>query len=387
MFSRRLAAVRARAELGRADRRADPAGARRRGRVPELAGDPRGGLPGRRAAARDRRLGRDDRARVRGRAADRRRCSSTRFGWRAVFATSFVLGLPTLLLALRHVAESRDPDPPPVDWAGVGTLSARAVRGRVRGAARQRARLDEHHRARLPGAVRGRAGGVRGGRARDARARCSTCALFRNRTFTGATAIVALLAGGPFGAFVYVTLFLLDVQDRDPVEAGLVLAPLALVSFVVSAAAGRASERVPLRGALVAGMLITAVGMLALRAGLAVDATWLALLPGPGDHRARRRTREPADDVRAPRRAAARAGRAGLRAQQHGAPDRAGDRDRRARRAAGGGPARRRRRRAGVRGRRRRAAADLGRAVAARRAGRRRARAPARPVGAAAPPD
>ena len=74
--------------------------------------------------------------------------------------------------------------------------------------------------------------------------------LFRNRTFTGATAIIALLAGGPFGAFVYVTLFLLEVQDRDPVEAGLVLAPLALVSFVVSAAAGRASERVPLRGAL-----------------------------------------------------------------------------------------------------------------------------------------
>jgi predicted MFS family arabinose efflux permease len=104
--------------------------------------------------------------------------------------------------------------------------------------------------------------------------------LFRNRTFTGATAIVALLGGGPFGAFVYVTLFLLEVQHRDPVEAGLVLAPLALVSFVISAAAGRASERVPLRGALVAGMLITAVGVLVLRAGLSEDASWLALLPG-----------------------------------------------------------------------------------------------------------
>jgi predicted MFS family arabinose efflux permease len=105
-------------------------------------------------------------------------------------------------------------------------------------------------------------------------------ALFRNRTFAGATAIVALLACGPFGAFVYVTLFLLDAQRRDPVEAGLVLAPLALVSFVVSAAAGRASERVPLRGALVAGMLITAAGVLGLRAGISEDASWLALLPG-----------------------------------------------------------------------------------------------------------
>ena len=104
--------------------------------------------------------------------------------------------------------------------------------------------------------------------------------LFRNRTFAGATLIVALLAGGAFGAFVYVTLFLLDVQGRGPVEAGIVLAPLALVSFVVSAAAGRASERVPLRGALVAGMLITTAGMLGLRAGIAEDASWLALLPG-----------------------------------------------------------------------------------------------------------
>src|SRR3954471_19123226 len=46
------------------------------------------------------------------------------FGWRAVFAASFLLGLPTMALAVRHVAESRDPDPPPIDWAGVGTLSA-----------------------------------------------------------------------------------------------------------------------------------------------------------------------------------------------------------------------------------------------------------------------
>jgi predicted MFS family arabinose efflux permease len=104
--------------------------------------------------------------------------------------------------------------------------------------------------------------------------------LFRNRTFTGATVVVALLAGGTFGAFVYVTLFLLDVQGRGPVEAGLVLAPLALVSFVVSSAAGRLSERVPLRGALVAGMLITTAGVLGLRAGLGEDASWLALLPG-----------------------------------------------------------------------------------------------------------
>ncbi len=225
-------------------------------------------------------------------------------GWRGVFAASFVLGAPTLMLALRHIAESRDPDPPPVDWAGVGTLSLGLFAG-------------------VFAVLRGNALGWTSTTVLGCLALCVAAlgafvaieratprpmldlALFRNRTFAGATAIVALLAGGPFGAFVYVVLFLLDVQERDPVEAGLVLAPLALVSFVVSAVAGRASERVPLRGALVAGMLVTAVGVLALRAGISEDATWLALLPGLAITGARRRAGEPADDVRAPRRAAA----------------------------------------------------------------------------------
>ena len=168
---------------------------------------------------------------------------------------------------MRHIEESRDPDPPPVDWAGVGTLSLGLFAG-------------------VFAVLRGNALGWTSSTVLGCLAACVVAlaafvaveratarpmldlVLFRNRTFAGATAIVALLAGGPFGAFVYVTLFLLDVQERGPVEAGLVLAPLALVSFVVSAAAGRASERVPLRGALGAGMLITAAGMLALRAGL-----------------------------------------------------------------------------------------------------------------------
>ena len=201
------------------------------------------------------------------------------FGWRAIFAASFVLGAPTLMLALRHIEESSDPDPPPVDWPGVSTLSLGLFAGVF---AVLRANALGWTSATVLGClalcVAALAAFVAVERA-TARPMLDL-ALFRNHTFAGATAIVALLAGGPFGAFVYVTLFLLDVQERDPVEAGLVLAPLALVSFAVSAAAGRMSERVSLRGALLGGMLITAAGMLALRAGLSEDATWLALLPG-----------------------------------------------------------------------------------------------------------
>jgi len=201
------------------------------------------------------------------------------FGWRSVFGASAVLGLPTMALAARHVAESRDPDPPPVDWAGVGTLSLGLFAGVF---AVLRGNELGWGSATVVGclllclAALGAFVAIERATARP----MLDLRLFRNRTFTGATMIVALLAGGTFGAFVYVTLFLLDVQGRDPVEAGLVLAPLALVSFVVSSAAGRLSEHVPLRGALVAGMLITTAGVLGLRAGIGEDASWLALLPG-----------------------------------------------------------------------------------------------------------
>ena len=201
------------------------------------------------------------------------------FGWRAVFAASVVLALPAMVLAVRYVAESRDPDPPPIDWAGVGTLSAGLFAGVF-------AVLRGNELGWTSATVLGCLGlcavtlgaflAVEHVTARP----MLDLRLFRNPTFAGATLIVALLAGGTFGAFVYVTLFLLDVQGRDPIEAGLVLAPLALVSFVVSAAAGRLSERVPLRGALVAGMLITTVGVLGLRLGIDEDASWIAMLPG-----------------------------------------------------------------------------------------------------------
>jgi predicted MFS family arabinose efflux permease len=103
--------------------------------------------------------------------------------------------------------------------------------------------------------------------------------LFGNRTFLGATIIVATLAGGSFGAFVYLSLFLLDVAGGSPVEVGLWLAPLALVAFAASLVAGRLSARVPLRAALGVGMALCAGG-LALMAGLDADSSWLHLLPG-----------------------------------------------------------------------------------------------------------
>jgi EmrB/QacA subfamily drug resistance transporter len=200
------------------------------------------------------------------------------FGWQAIFALGVVLGLPTLVLALTKVGESRDPDPKPVDWPGVGTLSLglflivfAVLRGNAlgwtsapvlalvgAGAVALAAFVLVELRAAAP---------------------MLELRLFRNRTFLGATVIVATLAGGSFGVFVYLSLFLLDVAGGSPVEVGLWLAPLALAAFVTSLGAGWLAERVPLTGALALGMGLTACGLL-LMLGVDAGSSWLHLLAG-----------------------------------------------------------------------------------------------------------
>jgi len=198
--------------------------------------------------------------------------------WRAMFGLSVVLGVPALLLALRHIGESRDPEAPPVDWRGVTLLSLgllavvfALLRGNALGwtspvvlglvalglallAAFVAVELRERHPMLDP-------------------------RLFANRSFSGASLVVAIVGGAVFGAFVYLSLYLLVVRGGSPVVVGLQLAPLAIASFAVSLVAQRVAARVPLGAAIAAGMVVSVLGLLLMR-GLSPSTPWLALLAG-----------------------------------------------------------------------------------------------------------
>jgi EmrB/QacA subfamily drug resistance transporter len=199
-------------------------------------------------------------------------------GWRAIFVLNLLLGIPAVFLARAQLRESSDPHAPDTDWPGLAVLSAglfaivfAVLRGNALGWGSPTVAgclvagglflalfvLVEHRTARP----------------------MLDLSLFRNRTFTGASIIVGVLGGATFGSFVYLSLLLLNVQGRSPVETGLVLAPLAVVSFVVSLVAGRFNERLPLRATLVAGLLVVAAGN-GLLVGVERDASFLRLLPG-----------------------------------------------------------------------------------------------------------
>ncbi len=200
------------------------------------------------------------------------------FGWAAIFWMGVALGLPTIWLALHYVRESSDPNASPVDWAGVGSLSTglflivfAVLRGNTLGwTSTTMLALVGLGLASLAAFVWIEL------HAADPMIELQ---LFRNRTFLGATVIVAVLAGGSFGGFVYISLFLLTVAGGSPTQVGVWLVPLALMAFLVSLLAGRLSARIPLRGALATGMALTAAGLLLMR-GVTPQSSWAHLFAG-----------------------------------------------------------------------------------------------------------
>lgn len=199
-------------------------------------------------------------------------------GWRAVFCLNLAIALPALALSHRHLRESRVPAPRAVDIVGVAVLTTGL-------AAVQLALLRGNALGWGSSAVLGcfSAGAMLlvafVAIERKVPAPMVDLALFANRTFTGATVAVAVLGGATFGAFAYLSLFLMQAQGRGPIEAGLVIAPQSAVSLTVAFAVGRLNERVELRRALAGGLVLLAAGMASLR-GFGPEDGWTYLLPG-----------------------------------------------------------------------------------------------------------
>jgi EmrB/QacA subfamily drug resistance transporter len=198
--------------------------------------------------------------------------------WRWFFGITAGCAVAFAAVAQLRVRETRDPASPPVDWAGVALLSTALfmlvfaiLRGNALG-------WDSAPVVALL------AGGIVllaafAAVERRVAAPMLDLGLLRNRTFDGASLAVALGAGCGFAVFTYMTLFFIVVQDRGALETGVLLLPLAGVSFVAAAATGRVQRRLPLRPTMAAGFVIQAAGLVLL-AGLEVDSDYLELLPG-----------------------------------------------------------------------------------------------------------
>ena len=198
--------------------------------------------------------------------------------WQSIFFVNLPIGVAAIAVTLRMVAESKDPHPAPIDWAGLVTFSAglfalvfALVRGNSEGWG-------------SPAIV-----GLLVGAAalliafvlveRHLEHPMLDLTLFRKPAFVGAAIVAFALSGSIFAMFLYLTLYMQNILGYSPLEAGLRFLPVTVLSFFFAALSGNLTERIPVRYLMGLGLGLVGVGLL-LMSGLDADSGWTALLPG-----------------------------------------------------------------------------------------------------------
>jgi predicted MFS family arabinose efflux permease len=103
--------------------------------------------------------------------------------------------------------------------------------------------------------------------------------LFSVPAFTGAQIVAFTISSAMFAQFLYLTLYLQNILQYSPLQAGLRFLPLSMISFFVAPATGRLSARVPIRILLGTGMALVTLALY-LMYGIKVSSSWTTLLAG-----------------------------------------------------------------------------------------------------------
>jgi EmrB/QacA subfamily drug resistance transporter len=198
--------------------------------------------------------------------------------WQSIFYVNLPIGLAAIAVTLRMVRESKDPDPAPVDVAGLLTFSAALfalVFALVRGNG------EGWGSPLIVGLLVGAVVLLIAFVAIEQRLQhpMLDLSLFRKPTFVGVSLAAFALSGSMFAMFLYLTLFMQNILGYGPLDAGLRFLPTTILSFFAAALSGNLTERVPVRYLLSIGLGCVGIGLL-LMSGLDKDSGWTALLPG-----------------------------------------------------------------------------------------------------------
>ncbi|MGI8430540.1 MAG: MFS transporter [Solirubrobacteraceae bacterium] len=201
------------------------------------------------------------------------------FGWESIFYINVPIGIGAIALTMRRVSSSHERSARPrIDWGGLLSFSAALfclifalIRGNADGwSSTPIVALLVLATVLLIAFV------VFEVRGADPMLDLD---LFRKPTFAGASIVAFALSASIFAMFLYMTIYLQDILGYAPLATGLRFLPISLLSFVVSAAAGKLTARLPARGFLGGGLLAVGAGLLLMH-GLDARSGWTALLPG-----------------------------------------------------------------------------------------------------------
>jgi hypothetical protein len=195
--------------------------------------------------------------------------------WRWIFLVNLPLAVLTVLIAVRSVPETRDPDPP-ARFDVLGAVLASAALGGVTYS------LIQWGSAASPWVgLAGFAAGV-GFVLRESRALEPMLppGIFRSRTFTAANVMTLLVYAALGAVLFFLVLQLQVVGGYGALAAGVSTLPITLCMLFLAARAGALATRIGPRLPMTVGPLVMAAGTLLL---LRVDASggyWADVLPG-----------------------------------------------------------------------------------------------------------
>ena len=102
---------------------------------------------------------------------------------------------------------------------------------------------------------------------------------FSDRNFLGAVVVALIISFAMLGVFFFLALYMQDILRYSPLEAGIRFLPSTLMIVAIAPIAGRMADRFGPRWLIVAGLLVIAASLYSFT-GIAVDSSYLDLLPG-----------------------------------------------------------------------------------------------------------
>jgi EmrB/QacA subfamily drug resistance transporter len=199
--------------------------------------------------------------------------------WRAIFYLNIPVAIGAVTASLFAVRESRDNTVGrEVDYAGVALLTGALtalILALVEG--NQWGWGSTEIVALLTGAAAGMAAFV----AVELRVKVPMVEFrfFSDRNFLGAVVVALIVSFSMLGVFFFLALYMQDILGYSPLEAGVRFLPSTLMIVGVAPVAGRLADRFGPRWLIAAGLGIVAASLYSF-SGLAVDSSYLDLLPG-----------------------------------------------------------------------------------------------------------
>jgi EmrB/QacA subfamily drug resistance transporter len=198
--------------------------------------------------------------------------------WRWIFLVNVPIGIATLLISLRKLRETSDPDQGSIDPVGLTLLTGGLFCGVF-------ALIEGNKRGWSSAFILSFACGsvalLIGFVLQQSRRERPMMdpRLFRKPAFTGCQIAAFALSASLFAMFLYLTLYIQEILGYSPLQAGLRFLPITLLAFFAAPIAGKLTARVPIRALLSVGLALVALSM-ALMADLSVHSGWTSLLAG-----------------------------------------------------------------------------------------------------------